>query len=157
MIEKDLQVRVADALAANVIGNIDIRGNLMPSPVGEVMGEVTPQADILAEIITGQRRADDFGWLCPISIQFSIALTIRAEAYPTGDRIADVVGPVLDMVTQWAREVEGVQGTEPGALETDDFMPGGVRHDGGEGPYFDEALSVWRAVVSFTIRGRIKN
>lgn len=156
MIEKDLQIRVADALAALGFSDIVIRGNYMESAVGEVMGEEDPKADILADIVTGQRVADDFGWLCPISIQFSIGLMFRAEAYPNAARVADVMGPILDAVTAWARETDGVQGDRPGALETDGFMPGGVRMDGGDVPYFDGASSAWRAVVNFTIRGRIK-
>lgn len=156
MIEQDVQNRVADALSALGFSDIVIRGNFMPAPVGEVMGEEDPKADILADIVTGQRVADDFGWLCPISIQFSIGLVFRAEAYPNAGRVAAVLGPILDAVTAWARETDGVQGAEPGALETDGFMPGGVRMDGGEGPYFDGASSAWRAVVNFTIRGRIK-
>lgn len=157
MIEKDLQIRVADALAALGFSDMVIRGSYMESAVGDVMGEEDPKADILADIVTGQRVADDFGWLCPISIQFSIGLVFRAEAYPNAARVADVLGPILDAVTAWAREIDGVQGDHPGALETDGFMPGGVRMDGGEGPYFDGASSAWRAVVNFTIRGRIKN
>ena len=156
MIEQDVQNRVAEALAALGFSDMVIRGNFMPAPVGEVMGEEDPKADILADIFTGMRVADDFGWLCPISIQFSIGLVFRAEAYPNAARVADVMGPILDAVTAWARETDGVQGDQPGALETDGFMPGGVRMDGGEGPYFDGASSAWRAVVNFTIRGRIK-
>jgi hypothetical protein len=156
MIEKDLQIRVADALAALGFPDMVIRGSYMESAVGEVMGEEDPKADILADIVTGQRMADDFGWLCPISIQFSIGLVFRAEAYPNAARVADVLGPILDAVTAWARETDGVQGDQPGALETEGFMPGGVRMDGGRGPYFDGASSAWRAVVNFTIRGRIK-
>ncbi len=157
MIEKDLQIRVADALSALGFSDMVIRGSYMESAVGDVMGEEDPKADILADIVTGQRVADDFGWLCPISIQFSIGLVFRAEAYPNAARVADVLGPILDAVTAWAREIDGVQGDQPGALETAGFMPGGVRMDGGEGPYFDGASSAWRAVVNFTIRGRIKN
>lgn len=156
MIEKDVQIRVAEALAALGFSDMVIRGNYMPAPVGAVMGEEDPKADILADIVTGIRTADDFGWLCPISIQFSIGLVFRAEAYPNAARVADVVGPILDAVTAWVRETDGIQGAETGALETDGFMPGGVRHDGGQGPYFDVASSAWRAVVNFTIRGRIK-
>ena len=81
MIEKDLQIRVADALAALGFSDMVIRGSYMESAVGEVMGEEDPKADILADIVTGQRVADDFGWMCPISIQFSIGLVFRAEAY----------------------------------------------------------------------------
>ena len=156
MIEKDLQIRVADALAALGFSDMVIRGSYMESAVGEVMGEEDPKADILADIVTGQRVADDFGWMCPISIQFSIGLVFRAEAYPNAARVAAVLGPILDALTAWVRETDGVQGAEPGALETEGFMPGGVRHDGGQGPYFDDASSVWRASVNFTIRGRIK-
>ena len=157
MIEQDLQMKVAHALWDLGMNDMIVRGNYMAAAVGEVMGEEDPKADILADIVTGQRVADDFGWLCPISIQFSIGLVFRAEAYADAARVAAVLGPILDMVTAWARETDGVESAQPGALETDGFMPGGVRHDGGEGPYFDIASSAWRAVVNFTIRGRIKN
>ena len=154
MIEQDLQNRVASALDALGIDGIVIRGNLMPALIGEVMGEEEPKTDIMAEIVTGIRTADDFGWLCPISVQFSIGFSFRAEAYPTGARVAAVLGPILDMVTAWAREVDGAEAC---ALETDGFMPGGVRLDGGQNPYFDLSSGAWRAGINFTVRGRIKN
>ena len=157
MIEQDLQIKVVNALAALGFADMVIRGNYMAAAVGEVMGEEDPKADILADVYTGNRMADDFGWLCPISIQFSIGLVFRAEAYPDAGRVAAVMGPILDMVTAWARETDGVESAQPGALETAQFMPGGVRQDGGQGVYFDGASSAWRAAVNFTIRGRIKS
>ena len=157
MIEQDLQSRVAEALESLGIADMLIRGNFMPALIGEVMGEEGPKADITADIVTGIRTADDFGWLCPISIQFAIGFTFRSEAYPTGARVADVLGPILDMVTAWARETDGVQVAEACDLETAGFMPGGVRLDGGQNPYFDQSSAAWRAGINFTIRGRIKN
>lgn len=157
MIEQDLQIRVADALSALGIARDSIRGNFMPTPAGDVMGEERPGSEILADIVTGLRAADDYGWLCPVAVQFSISLRFRADAYPDSGRVIDVLGPILDMVTAWARETNGTPGSETGPLETDGFMPGGVRLDGGTSPYFDDAISAWSATINFTIRGRIKN
>ena len=154
MIEQDLQNRVAAALEALGIDGLVVCGNYIAANAGAVMGEETPDCKMLAEIVTTPRSAEDYGWLCPVSVQVRLFLTFRAEAYPTGAEVAPVLGRVFDLVTAWARETDGTDGA--GALETDEFRPGGVRADGGTGPGFDSAACAWRASFSFTVRGRIK-
>lgn len=157
MIEKDLQNRVIAAIAALGVRGLEIDGNLTSAVPGEVAGAESPNAGALASIVTWPRQADDYGWMCPVSVRFSIRLAFRADEFPAGAQVADALAPILDTVTRWTREVDGDGDVTPCELETDGFMPGGVRADGGEGPYFDDALSAWRAVINFTIRGRIKN
>ena len=154
MIEQDLQNRVKAALEALGIDGLVVCGNYIAANAGAVMGEETPDCKMLVEIVTMPRRADDYGWLCPISVQMGLSLSFRADDYPTGAEVAPVLGKVFDLVTAWSRETDGTDGS--GALETDEFRPGGVRADGGTGPTFDSTACAWRATFSFTVRGRIK-
>ena len=80
MIEQDLQNRVKAALEALGIDGLVVCGNYIAANAGAVMGEETPDCKMLAEIVTAPRRADDYGWLCPISVQMGLSLGFKFDA-----------------------------------------------------------------------------
>lgn len=155
MIEKDIQHAVALALEGLAIDGLTVCGNYLHANAGAVMGAETPDCKMLAEIITAPRSADDYGWMCPVSVRCGLLLTFRADIYPTGAEIAPVLDAIFGIVTEWARATDGTA-TGDDALETDEFRPGGVRLDGGNGPTWDGEAACWRASFNFTVRGRIK-
>ena len=154
MIELDLERKIADSLNALGIDGLVIFGNLLPVPSGIVAGEEAPTYNIEASVAVQVRSSSEFGWLCPLDFGCSIGITLRADVFPTAAEVAPVMGRVFDMVTGWAREIDGVGPASP--LDTETFTPGGIRLDGGSGPRFDLDSCAWRASINFTVRGRIK-
>ena len=148
-------MRIADAIGGLGLGeSVMIYGNLLPVPPGIVAGEEEPSSNIEVGVAVQPRRMDDFGWLNPLNFPCAIAVTFRAEAFPTIFEVAPILGKVFDLVTAWVRTTDGVG--VGGDLETGTFLPGGVRIDNGDGPRFDDESCAWRASLNFTVRGRIK-
>jgi hypothetical protein len=150
IIEKQIEKAIMVSLAKLDLPGVKIIGNWDIVAEGEVKGQGDATGAVLA-VGVAPRSYD--GFVSPqADFACSLALTVRRDAYPTGEEVASITEPLFRLLDSWNRDEDAVFVD----LTTDEFSPGGLQLTGGDGPEYDSSTMCWTVTQTFTIRGIIK-
>ena len=143
LLESAVMARLAEVLPQGV----EIVGAWQTFAAGLVKGQDTGEADARAEVVASPRSFDNF---TTPSANFPIAVTlkVRAERDPQGELFAACADALLALLQSWQTSIAAVKS----ALAVDGFAPCGVKLDGGE-VSFDEDAVAYVVSETFTVRG----
>lgn len=108
-------------------------------------------ADTVVAVVTGWRSNDAFS-LSPVSVPVTISIVSRVENDPNSEKHTHVCEEIINKISYWHKFPQSINTI----FESDKFMPGEIRMDGGQSYGYDQTTKTWRDSISFTVRGSEK-
>lgn len=150
MIEQDLEQKIVKKIRGLQIPKVSVFGSW--GDASELV-QKTERADQRAFVVVNvpTRGFDDFG-ICEVSFDIKISVAVRIEMCPTGKELAEVVDPIVKLLTKW-NLVEHWEELEDFIVP--DFDPAGVQVSQGTGPEIDRNTKIWSNTFNLVLRGTV--
>lgn len=152
LIEKEVESKIADAIAALGIESSIVTASREPAGAGRVKGEIDPTKGVIIAVTLGLRANDSFS-LPTADITGSVAVLTRGEMNATGAAHDETMESVVDLLDGWHFDGQAFSK----AVSVDRYFAAEIRLDGGNGKAYDRQSGCWTEIFSFTIRGTVRH
>lgn len=152
LIEKEVESKIADAIAALGIESSLVTASREPAESGRVKGEIDPTKGVIIAVTIGLRANDAFS-LPTADLSGSVAVSTRGEMNATGAAHDETMESVVDLLDGW--HFDGQAFSQ--AVSVDRYFAAEIRLDGGNGKMYNQQTGCWEETFSFTIRGTIRH
>lgn len=150
LIEKEIELKLKDALAAN-LEDCEVIGSWQPADAGGVKGQHDNSAKAVVSIYVAPRQHDSFS-LPTVNMSGAVTIDARAEMCPTMAEVSKIYDVVSTLFDNWHYDAQGFSQ----AMSIDDaFFATEIRLDGGANVAYDKTQDIWTVSLSFTIRGTV--
>lgn len=154
LVEHELERAIIRAIEELHVDGLELRGAWQVADAGaDKTEEEANGARAICVVTCKPRRFSTFG-ICEVSFDVSLVVNVRADRCPRGSDIIAVLAPLSTLVTMWQ------MADADGLLDLtvmDEFYPGGVLVQGGDGPIYDQDSGTWTIVQNLTVSGSIKH
>lgn len=150
LIEKEVESKIADAIAALDIESSMVTASREPAEAGRVKGEINPTKGVIIAVTLGLRANDAFS-LPTADIAGSVAVSTRGEMNATGAAHDETMEKIVDLLDGWHFDGQAFSS----AVSVDRYFAAEIRLDGGGGKTYNAQTCCWEEVFSFTIRGTV--
>ena len=150
MIEKQIEAKIAAALRSLALDGLQVVGAWESCAAGSVRNRETAESTAKAAVAVGVRSYPNYT-IPTVEIPGTIAIAVRIERDPTGDRFDAYASGVTALLDNWHRDICAADGA--GALDVEGFNAAGFSMTGGGAPTIDRAAGVASVAFSFTIYG----
>ena len=150
MIEQDLETKIVKKIQGLEIPKVTVMGTWgNASELVKKNERADQRAFVVVNVPT--RGFDTFG-ICEVSFDIRISVAVRIEMCPTGKELAEIVDPIVGLLTKW--NLVTVH-DELDDFFVEDFDPAGVQVAQGTGPEIDTNTKIWSNTFNLVLRGTV--